>query len=438
MTRTVVSILLASALTAPAMVAAQWPSVHRTPGNNAAVPTAAAVTNLSAGPGTTSAPALLSSAVRPIIAGGRVYGVAMDNAGTPFNPVDDVLNLRAFDETDFSPVWTSPNLSVGNSVSFGSASAPTYDGTTTPPRLYYGSGNAVQALNAETGALLWSTPLDGTNTSPTSAYGIINASPTLGAGRVYIQTYYDSFGAPSQLSQTVALSATGTVEWFAVTGGRGTASPLFVSATPDDLVIVNTIDGLAALNAATGASVWTNTGAVPGGPWTIADSIWVEPTLDGNFLYAATYNFGGTGGNIIKVNALTGQLIWKNDVATNITADMPPLLTGTPQRLYLVGGPFGDADLLILNPATGAQVDKLDLGYGFFRNYPAGTSDGFYLAASGLRLFNLAGATVDTFTSTSYSGPVSLDSLGRPVVVHNGALVRFEGATSVTDWGLLD
>lgn len=442
MSRITLSLLVAAGLIPAAVTEAQWSSVHRDNSNNAVVDMAATVLDVTGGPTLSSADEGLVSSARPIIDDTRVYTVEMDDGGTPFDPSDDSLRIKAHDSATLDVVWTSADLDTGDSVSFGSTSAPTVVDLGTTNTLFYGSGQTLHALDTADGSPLWATTLDDTTTSPTNAaYGLINASPVFGDGRIYINTYYDSFGAPDDLSQVVALDAeTGSVEWFQVTGGRGQAGPVYFDeglATP--IVIVNVPGGLMAFRADDGEVAWSHddTG-IPGGAWTVEDEFWTEPIIADGSLFAITYNFGGTNANLVRVDPSTGELVWINDASATLTSDSPLLHVGSPARLVAVGGPFGDASIVIFDPVTGSETNRLPLGFGVFRNYMAATNDRLYLAADGVRVYDLDGALQSSFTTGGISSSISLGSDGALHLVSGGQLHRFENTTSVADWLMLD
>ncbi|MFW5858092.1 MAG: thiamine pyrophosphate-dependent enzyme [Planctomycetota bacterium] len=55
-----------------------------------------------------------------------IYAVAMNDGGN-WDPADDVVRLRALRAMDGQPLWQSPPLEAGDSVSFGSIAGPTID-----------------------------------------------------------------------------------------------------------------------------------------------------------------------------------------------------------------------------------------------------------------------------------------------------------------------
>lgn len=442
MFRNAVPLFLAAGVLSGAPALADWTSVHRDNSNNAVVPIPSVVTDVSGGPAASSAALDLATSARPVLADGRAYVVQMDDGGTPFDPSDDALRLVALSPVSLAVEWTSVDLDVGDSVSFGSTAAPTFVDFGTVSLLFYGSGSTVHAVDAASGNLEWTTTLDDSNTAPTdAAYALINSSAVYGDGKVFVSTYYDAFGAASDLSQVVALdAATGDVEWFVVTGGRGQAGPVyFDEGLAQPIVIVNTDAGLVALSTDDGSAVWSHDDAgLPGGPWTVDDDFWVEPIVADGSLFAATYNFGGTGGNLVRVNPATGELLWKNDLSATLVSDCPLIYVGSPARLYALGGPFGDASLSIYDPADGNELDRVELNVGVFRNYMAATEEHLYLAADGVRVLDLDGDEESLYSVGGINAPVSVASDGSVYLVAGGQLHRFEQTTSVRDWSMFD
>jgi outer membrane protein assembly factor BamB len=137
--------------------------------------------------------------------------------------------------------------------------------------VYVGWGNVVEALNASTGAVLWSYPTGNT----------IEGPPAVANGVVYIG---------SDDNNLYALNAnTGTLLWTYTTGGFVTSAP----AVANGVVYVGSDDNkLYALNASTGALLWSYTtgGSVESSP-AIANGVLYVGSDDGNL-----YAFGLTGG----------------------------------------------------------------------------------------------------------------------------------------------
>ena len=413
---------------------ADWPYLHRTAGNNGVVPISTAGSNLAPTPRWTSAAAVYGNAIRPTLYNGKLFVVVPNDNGTAFNPVDDTLKLRALDTTNGSQIWESVALDAGSSISNGSASAVTVD--TANDALYYASGSSLQKLNANSGAVIWSTTINAANTAAGRAYGIVNSTPSLGSGLIFVQT--TDFG--TNPSQVVAFNPAGTVVWSQPTTGRGSISPVYADlGVGQKYIYIDTVSGGAGLqcrDALTGALVWDHMGVAT--PWALTGGgfvgIWTEPLLDSGSLYALSYDFGATG-KLARIDAATGNATTAgNYIVTAIGTDTAPVLVGG--SLYAIGGAFGDADLVAYNPATGAATATVDISNEVFRNYIAASSDRLYFTQTnvGLKARNLAGAVVGSSAATTVTGPVTMDDAGNVYTYIGGSVVSFEHTTAVQDW----
>lgn len=425
----------AAALLATGMARADWPLVHYAPGNNALVVGNATITDLAPAPEWNTGPQNLQTSSRAVIAGGRLYAVA-----TQASP--DRIWIKSFDLADGQLEDESANLDEGVSVSFGTASSPSID--TVAGALYFGTGETVYRLKTSDLTEDWNTVLSATNTSaaPEAVYTILNVSPALGDGRVYIRTYPTSFGSVEG-SQVVALNgATGAVDWYAVTGGRGASSPLYLEVGADKFVVaeamtVNTTVELVAFNAnSTGAAtpVWTLSaplaapttgGAGNHGQW--GDLVY--DAVSGK-VFGVTSNFAG--GRLYRVDAATGTLDWQVDVAGS---DIPPVLVGAE---LIVLDAFNQLSRYSTADGSAIGTPAVVTTSFIFRDYVAARTDGLYFAKSGegLRLIDFVGATQSTTSALDYTGPVTVDDTTGFVYTFrtDGSLSAFTGTTSVRNW----
>jgi outer membrane protein assembly factor BamB len=132
----------------------------------------------------------------------------------------------------------------------------------------------VHALNASTGARLWS--------FQTGSY--VSSSPTVANGMVYIG---------SQDNKVYALNAsTGAKVWSYATGWHVDSSP----AVANGVVYVGSLDNnMYALNATTGAKLWSYPTGYP---------VTSSPAVANGVVY-----FGSDDGNVYALNASTGVLL---------------------------------------------------------------------------------------------------------------------------------
>ncbi|MBX3379824.1 MAG: hypothetical protein KF805_06995 [Phycisphaeraceae bacterium] len=205
-------------------------------------------------------------------------------------------------------------------------------------------GVSLYCSSLYTPALRWSTELD----NP-----IVNASPVIartwrGSGRLFI-TDYDGFGDSASLYAINLDPASsgnphqpGDILWAAPIGASSGNSPAYDANT--DRAYVSAV-GLYASNPGKILAFPAHGGSVNSPPapiWTFTNptsngffgSVSIEATDDA--LYAATYGFfgGTTSGNLVKVRASTGAMLWS--VNCNRSASVPIRLPGS--RLALSTG----------------------------------------------------------------------------------------------------
>lgn len=425
----------AAALLASGIARADWPLVHYAPGNNALVAGNATITDLAPAPEWNTGPQDLQTSSRAVIAGGLLYAVATQSS-------PDRVWIKSFDLADGQLENESGNLDEGVSVSFGTASSPSID--TVAGALFFGTGDTVYRLKTSDLTEDWNTVLSASNTSaaPEAVYTILNVSPALGDGRVYLRTYPTSFGSVEG-SQVVALNAaTGAVDWYAVTGGRGASSPLYLEVGTDKFVVaeamsVNTTVELVAFDA-------TSTGAATPA-WTISAPLAAPSTGGasnhgqwGDFIYdsASEKIFGITsnfsGGRLYRVDAATGTLDWQVDVPGS---DIPPILVGTE---LLVLDAFNQLSRYSIADGSAIGTPAVITSSFIFRDYVAARADGLYFAKSGegLRLIDFSGVTQSTTAALDYTGPVTVDDTTGFVYTFraDGSLSSFTGTTNVRNW----
>lgn len=422
-------------------LAAQWTSVHRDGTNNRLAPTTAAPDDLTVPADTETDQTDLMTGSGPVLSTALAYAVARTSS-------PDRVYIRAFAKNTLDLVWTSPDLDASSDTF--SLSSPTY--VPAVDALYLGTGSTVSCIRGGNGTVAWSTQLTPANTNVGSKYTITNGSPTIGLTNAYIHTY-GGFSGPYLTTQVVALDLlTGAVDWAKIAGGIGTSSPVFYD-DPDggdpDLVIASTSNasnqgGMKAFDAATGDLIWdSETVAVP---WSTTSLIWAEAVLDSGKLYAVTYNFSGTGGQLICVDAATGALEWS---APSLTADSPPVLYGG--ELYLLGGSFFAPMLARHSTISGGLLADTFISGTVFRNHMAVTADGsayLSMAGEGTRRFTLPTMTLaSTTTDLTYDGPTAIDANG-DLYLKSGGVMRtfgdgltatiFLGQSSPTSAELLD
>jgi putative pyrroloquinoline-quinone binding quinoprotein/putative pyrroloquinoline-quinone-binding quinoprotein len=176
--------------------------------------------------------------------------------------------LWAFRDTSGS-VWSSP--AVANGV------------------VYVGSNYGIRALNAATGAQIW---------FYSTGYAAV-MWPTLLNGVVYFNT---SMGAVDAVD-----AAKGTLLWSYDTGPNSLLSPVAVA----DGVVYSASSSLYALNASTGALMWSypihNAGF---------GELWSGPVVANGVVYV-----GSIDGTFYALNASVGSLLWSYSTGDTIFAN---------------------------------------------------------------------------------------------------------------------
>lgn len=227
----------------------------------------------------------------------------------------------ALSPTNGSIVWsfTAP---AGNGFSGAAAAVGN--------RVYaatYGPSAQAYALDESTGAIVWQTPLPGGS----------GAAIAVAAGLVFLN---------SDQNRVYALNATsGGVVWSTPTS-PGAGAQLSAPAVDFGRVYAGSNDGLFALNAVTGAQMWKFPLASPPS-WSSA-VVYLSPT-GARFVYINTVGGGGTSPMVHAVNAMTGAQVWSYTGAGVFGAHTSALADG---RLFI----FEYLTLKALDAATGAPL----------------------------------------------------------------------------------
>jgi uncharacterized repeat protein (TIGR01451 family) len=214
-------------------------------------------------------------------------------------------------------------------------------------RSNFGDGGSVYALNASTGAQLWSYFAEGVQSSPAVVNGVIYFGSDNGA--VY------------------ALNAnTGALRWSYMTDGPVQSSPAVVNGV---VYIGSGDDNVYALNASTGASLWSvSVGAVSSSPAVANGVVYV----------------GSDYGNVSAVST-GGALLWSFNTGDN-TAYSPAVVNGV---VYI-----GDADhnVYALKAATGAKLWSFASGGSAFSS-PAVANGVVYIGSDDHNVYALNAST---------------------------------------------
>jgi outer membrane protein assembly factor BamB len=412
--------------------AADWPLYHRSADNNVMQSPTYVVKSLDAGATwqtTTSEHLVTGGGI--VVAGGHVLAVAQTGGDTWADSGDDTFCVRAYDPFTGTRLWSSPLLPPGSSVGNGSLTTPAIDPAAATPAAYIAAGNTVHRLNLSDGSITWSRALTTSSTTPgLGGYDVINSSPILGAGALFIEVNGGMFNSADK--QIVALdAATGAIRWFHNDGGPGLGTPLFVELGTTRTVYTATTGGVAAYDAVTGALRWSNDSVLAGTTWTLANDVWGSLTYADGYIYGATYSFSGSGNQLFCANALTGELRFK--VSTLSTDVVPLVLNGA---VYVQGGLYGAAQLQAHNAATGAVLWTVSPGGTSYRTQMAAAEGRIYMTDQHrLMIIDAANGAILSSATGDFYGAVAMDSTGA-LYVHNGeALAAFRNvASSAFGW----
>ena len=243
------------------------------------------------------------------------------------------------------------------SVAVGSAGVSGFSPTVANGVVYVGSGNLdfMYALDGNTGAQIWKTPLDG------AIYG----TPAVVNGVVYI-------GTAGGLESVYALdAATGTVLWHYQTGGVG----FYSSPTVANGVVYIAENSIIALNAVTGAFMWQYS---PGQPVSYS-----SPAVANGILYV-----GCPDGSVYAISARRGTFLWSFATGASISYSSPTVANG----VVYIGS--DDKNLYALDANSGAELWRYTTGQGVFSG-PV-VADGVVYVGSydgNMYAFDLAGGT---------------------------------------------
>ncbi|MEN6625153.1 MAG: PQQ-binding-like beta-propeller repeat protein [Candidatus Sumerlaeia bacterium] len=407
-----------------------WLSIHGDDGNNAHVPVASGVDTLTGTLAWDTGACELSPGAGMALRDGIIYTVAMRDGGN-WDPSDDRIWIEARYASNGSPLWDSPPLDAGNSVSYSSISGPTIDPA--GGAIYYNSGRSVQRLNPADGSVAWSTRLTTSTTTTNVSLDLINASPAVGGGKVFVETYDDYFGAYRDKLLVALNQSDGSIAWWKNCGGTGRIRPIYLNDVAGGVVVTEVFDGstshgLAAYSA-DGALVWNHLAAPVA--WSTARPVEAPFICVDGRIYGVSYSGSGTG-QLFCVDAATGSLIYKVD---SIESDTAPLLVG--DTVYLYGGPFGDAQLVAYRASDGSLLRATTIGGYCFRNAMAATDSHIYLTQSDffgsdtttdMVIVNLADGSIAARQTATYNGPVMLDAQGN-IYVHCAGGLRAFGST---------
>jgi outer membrane protein assembly factor BamB len=289
--------------------------------------------------------------------GGRLHGTSpVGVKGIVYASSYGGHHVYALNATTGAHLWSDP---ITSNYSPAVANGVVYFASDNN-KLY--SLNNLYALNATTGAYLWSYHID---------YG---STPTVANGVVYIATWY---------GELYALDATtGAYLWryTTPTGNSITSSP----AVANGVVYIGSYDDkLYALDATTGAYLWS---------FTTGNGISSSPAVVNGVVYISSYD-----DKLYALNATTGAYLWSFTTGNGISSS-PAVANGV---VYI--GSYDDK-LYALNATTGAYLWSYTTGYSI-RSSPAVANGVVYVGSDDHKLYALnatTGAYLWSYTTGSY------------------------------------
>ncbi len=278
----------------------------------------------------------------PAVANGLVYVGSYDR------------NLDAYDASTGTPVWS---YKTGGDV---------HSPAVANGMVYVGSDDhKLYALNGTTGARLWSY----------TTGKQVDSCPAVANGVVYVGSFDGKLYALK--------ASTGAALWSI--RGFGGGSP----AVDNGIDFIGSsrggVYGVSALNASTGALLWSYT---TGGP------VESSPAVANGVVYVGSDNH-----NVYALNESTGALVWSYTTGDEVSSS-PAVANG----IVYVGS--WDHNMYGLNASTGSLLWSYNMGYDVLSS-PA-VADGVVYVASydgNLDAFGLAGAS----TAIAQSDPPPLD-----------------------------
>jgi len=269
--------------------------------------------------------------------------------------------------------------------------------------VYIGSDDHnVYALNASTGAKLWSF----------ATGNEVDSSPAVANGVVYVG---------SQDDNVYALNAsTGDKLWSFATGGSVFSSSPTVA---NGVVYIGSVDNnVYALDASTGAKLWSYTtgGAVLSTP-AVANGVVYVGSVD-NTVY----------GRVYALNADTGAKLW-SFATGNLVRSSPAVANGV---VYIQSD---DGNAYALNASTGAKLWSYTTGLGVVQSSPAVANGVVYVGASGGTVYALnatTGAFLWKFVTLSdlFSSSPAVANGVVYVGSENGIVYALNATTGVKLW----
>jgi hypothetical protein len=312
-------------------------------------------------------------ATGPIVYNGKVYAYAKYYDGSGGYTNSQVI---AYDADSGEILWATPI----DKAAWDSWSSPCIDSKHNT--VLIGSGTRVFALDTDSGEEVWATPLD---------QNVVNASVCVATdlphGRAFITDYNDMFAGTGKF-YCINLGANepgnpyqpGEIVWSQVIGNTSGNTAAYSNGVVYVANISPEFQGYIRAYDATASSpvqLWEVTN--PEGFWG-----GVVVTKEG-FLYAATYDFGGEEDNstLFKIDCVDGNIVWGTQTERT---DAIPVVVG--DKIYISGGinDYGSRPKVEAYQDNGSSVSKLwetsaSMGVGGLTNQPVYANGKLYVGA---------------------------------------------------------
>src|SRR3984957_4944513 len=260
---------------------------------------------------------------------------------------------------------------------FSGAATPT--GTGADPNGDLGNtrnaaGSVISASNVASLREAWSFHLTGTAAAGVHGAGALAANPVVTGGTVYMQDLDANVYA-------IAL-ATGKLRWeHQVNVPEATGPGPDGVAVAGGVVYGDTPTSVFALNATTGAVIWTSSGLLSSGQGTFE----IQPTVaDGRVYLASAYGSGPGGGVLMALDAASGKQLWTFNTVVGAQAAgvawQTPLVGSDGSVTFGIGNPYQSIGNAITHPSRQLYTDSvlnLDAATGKLRWYYQGVPNDF-------------------------------------------------------------
>jgi outer membrane protein assembly factor BamB len=300
----------------------------------------------------------------PAVVNGVVYASAYNN------------NFYALNANTGAQLWSVP-------INLGWSSPAVAGG-----RIYVGVGYNVVALNANTGTQLWS--------YTTGDY--VEGPVTVADGVAYFGSIDDNVYAVD--------TATGSKLWNYTTGYFVDSAPAVGNGV---VYVISQDNNLYALNAATGAKLWSF--AAP-----IYD--WNGPAVVNGVVYFGSANIGSGTGSVYALNAVTGKVIWS--FPADVPFCSPPAVDG--DVLY-IGDDNGT--VYALNALNGSQIWSYTVSSALGSNIcaaPAAANGVVYVASVNDSIYALNATSGDLLWSYATGNEIFSSPVVANGVVYVGSM----------------